>query len=447
VRNVNSADLRERLQPTLYRRVGWRSIVPGAVTATDESARTVAPRVIEASGSERVAEARARADQRLRRQRGALRPLGWAVIAAVVVGGAGGHPAPALQGKGLAVTVALCVFGSTLAFAIRARFTHLGLAAQATVISAMGAAAVALVALQPRAATGLAGGAAVWMAVARLPYKLGIALGAGVTVALAVAAGLSGTSSAGVLATTLLCALLGLIAHFMKQARESQERTEVLLAQLEDARDEQARAAAVAERGRIASELHDVLAHSLSGAAIQLQGARMLAERADTEPRMRAAIDRSIDLVREGLASAREAVGALRGDDLRGVPQLQALIAGCKDDLCVDATLKIEGCARRLTPEASLALYRGAQEALTNVARYAPGAITTVVLRYDAQRTTLSVENEAANAAPGAARSGLVDVGGGRGLTGMRERIERAGGTLRAGATDGGWRVELEVPT
>jgi signal transduction histidine kinase len=433
------------VHPTLYRKVGWRSIVPGAVTATDESAWTVQPRAI-ASGSERVAEARSRADQRLRRQRGALRPLGLAVIAVVVAGGAGGHPAPAVHGNGLGVTVGLCVFGATLAFAIRDRFTELGLAAQAALISAMGAAAVALVALQPRAATGLAGGAAVWMAVARLPFKLGIALGVGVTVALDLAAGLSGTSSAGVLATTLLCALLGLIAHFMRQARESQERAEVLLAQLEDARDEQARAAAVAERGRIASELHDVLAHSLSGAAIQLQGARMLAEREDTQPRTRAAIERASALVRDGLASAREAVGAVRGDDLPGVVQLQSLIEGCKHDLNVNAALMIEGCARPLTPQASLALYRGAQEALTNVARYAPGAASTVVLRYDAQRTTLSVENAAANAAAGAADRGLAAVGGGRGLTGMRERIERAGGTLQAGPTDAGWRVELEVP-
>ena len=74
--------------------------------------------------------------------------------------------------------------------------------------------------------------------------------------------------------------LVGVVAQFLKQSRESQDRTEILLAQLEDARDEQARAAAIAERGRIASELHDVLAHSLSGAAIQLQGARKLAERA-----------------------------------------------------------------------------------------------------------------------------------------------------------------------
>ena len=60
--------------------------------------------------------------------------------------------------------------------------------------------------------------------------------------------------------------LLGAVAHFLKGSRESQDQTELLLAELEDARDEQARAAAIAERGRIASELHDVLAHSPPGA-------------------------------------------------------------------------------------------------------------------------------------------------------------------------------------
>jgi signal transduction histidine kinase len=370
-----------------------------------------------------------------------------AVIVVVVLGSAGSHPAPGLQGKGLGVTLALCAFGGALALAISDLFTELGFVLQAAVISAMGGGGVALVALQPRAATGLAGGAAVWMAVARLPLELGIALGALITAAIDVAAALSGTSSAGVLATTLLCALLGLIAHFMQQARESQERTEVLLARLEDARDEQTLAAAIAERGRIASELHDVLAHSLSGAAIQLQGARKLAEREHAEPRVQAAIERASGLVKDGLASARQAVGALRGEELPGVAQLPSLIRSYKDDFNVDARLEIAGVTRTLPSEASLALYRGAQEALTNVARYAPRALTTVVLHYHPERTTLSVENGAASAGATAAADGeLGEIGGGRGLTGMRERIERAGGTVHAGATDRGWRVELEVP-
>jgi signal transduction histidine kinase len=369
-----------------------------------------------------------------------LQPVGWAVIFAVVVGSAGSHPAPALHGRGLGVTLALCVFAATAGLAIRDRFVKLPLSVQATAVAAMGGAGVALAALQPRAATGLAGGAAVWMAVARLPRNLGIAAGFAITAGLVLGAELSGASAAGVLATTLLCALLGVIAHFMKQARESQERAEVLLAQLEDARDEQARAAAVAERGRIAGELHDVLAHSLSGAAIQLQGARVLAEREDVPPQMLAAIERASGLVKDGLTSARQAVSALRGDELPGLAALGDLVDSYRRDLHVDATLTIEGDARPLPADASLALYRGAQEALTNVARYAPGAPTTVTLRYDAHRTTLRVTNGVAN------NGGLPGMGGGHGLEAMRERIERAGGTMHAGATGEGWCVELEVP-
>ena len=309
----------------------------------------------------------------------------------------------------------------------------------------MGAAGVALAALQPRGAAGLAVGAAVWMAVARLPLALAIMLGAAMTVALDVASALAGSSSSAVLASTLLCALVGLIAYFLKQARESQDRTEVLLAQLEDAREEQTRAAAIAERGRIASELHDVLAHSLSAAAIQLQGARLLAEREQATTKMREAIDRAGELVKDGLADARQAVGALRGERLPGINELEALIDSFSADMDLEVTLRVEGSARTLPADAGLALYRGAQEALTNVARYAPGASTTVVLSYGPDHTTLSVEDRVAATAPPAA-AGLADVGGGRGLAGMRERLERAGGSMHAGPTDAGWRVELQVP-
>jgi signal transduction histidine kinase len=423
------------------------------------------------SESQRVAEARSRAERRLNAQRDTLRPLGWGVIVVVVVTGVGAHPGPGLHGNAIGVTLALGAFVGTLMLAIGGRFITRSHALQATVLAAMGASGVALAALQPRGATFLAGGAAVWMGIARLPLPLGVALGAGVTVALDVAAALAGGSSAAVLAATLLCALLGLMAYFMKQARESQDRTEVLLAQLQDAREEQTLAAAIAERGRIASELHDVLAHSLSGAAIGLQGARMLAEREQAGPQLRAAIDRASELVSDGLASARQAVGALRGQALPSVAQLASLVESFRADMDIDVTLSIEGGERILSADASLALYRGVQEALTNVARYAPGAVTSVVLSYDSDRTTLIVEDRIptpasvpasapasvpasapasvpqstpASASPGS--EGLTGVGGGRGLSGMRERLERAGGSMYAGPTDEGWRVELDVP-
>jgi signal transduction histidine kinase len=264
------------------------------------------------------------------------------------------------------------------------------------------------------------------------------------TVGLGLAEGLAGGSAATVFAGVLLCVLLGLVAYFLKVGRASQEMTELLLARLEDAREEQLRAAAVTERGRIASELHDVLAHSLSGAAIQLQGARKLAEREQASSQVQAAIERAGELVRAGLISARQAVGALRGDDVPGVAELESLIATFRDDTKTEVSYRVEGEVRPLPPEAGLALYRGAQEALTNVARYAPGADTSVVLRYASGAAVLTVEDRLDGSPPSV--DGLVGVGGGNGLNGMRERLERAGGRLEAGPTESGWRVELEVP-
>jgi signal transduction histidine kinase len=399
---------------------------------------------VDAPMSGREAQARARADERLRRQRDTLRPLALVACIAVAVGAIGGRPAAGVRGDALGVTLALCVFGVLLLVAAGGRFVRLDLWLQAAVIAAMGAAGVALVALQPHTATGLAGGAAVWMAVARLPLPLGIALGGATTTGLGLAEALSGGSGAGIVALVLLCALLGLVAFFVKQARASQDTTELLLAQLEDAREEQLRAAAVTERGRIAGELHDVLAHSLSGAAIQLQAARKLAESEQASPQLRAAIERAGDLVRDGLQNARRAVDALRGDELPSVEQLESLVASFRSDAEMDVTLTVEGEARSLSRDASLALYRGAQEALTNVARYASGATTTVVLRYARELVSLTVED--AHRGPKPTAGALQGVGGGNGLAGMRRRVEDAGGRMQAGPTETGWRVELVVP-
>ena len=399
---------------------------------------------MDAQESAREKAARTRAEQRLRRQRDTLRPLGLVVIAAVVIGAINGHPSPAAHGEGLGVAVVLMIFATSLVLAVQGRFIERRLATQTAVIAAVGAAGVALVALQPRGATELASGAAVWMAVARLPLVLGATLAAVITIGLAFAAALADGSAVVVLAATLLCALLALVAYFIRQARASQDTTELLLAQLQDAREEQLQAAAVHERGRIASELHDVLAHSLSGAAIQLQGARKLAERERASPHVRAAIERAGELVRDGLINARQAVGALRGADLPGVAQLDTLVASFKNDMASNISFTVEGEVRPLPADASLALYRGAQEALTNIARYAPDAITTVLLRYGNDHTSLTIEDRPVT--PPSTTTGLTGVGGGHGLNTMRERLARVGGHVRAGPTETGWRVELGVP-
>ena len=386
-----SPDAPGSLPPARPARAGWRSIVRTAVTDSQ---------LASAPDSERVAEARARAQERLHRQRGTLRPLGWAVILVVVLGSANSDPVPGLHGKALAVTLALCVFVAMLLIAIRDGFPELSLKLQGAVIAVMGAAGVAIAGLQIKGATEVAAGVAVFMAITRLPFDAGVAIGGAVTVALGAVTAIAGSSSSAVAAGMLVTVLLGVVAQFLKQSRVSQNQTELLLAQLEDARDEQARAAAIAERGRIASELHDVLAHSLSGAAIQLQGARKLADREHATPRLSDAIDRASELVKSGLANARQAVGALRGDALPTVAQLPALIDSYKADMNLDVTLRIEGDARTLPADPSLALYRAAQEALTNVARYAPSACTTVTVRYEPARTTLSVDNGASATPP-----------------------------------------------
>lgn len=424
--NANSPRPRS---PARLVRAGSRSIVRSAVSDSQH-----------APESERVAEAQARALDRLHRQRQSLRPLGWAVIVVVAIGSANSHPVPSLHGKGLGVTLALAVFAAMLLLAIRDGFPERPLELQVAVIAAMGAAGVAIGGLQQTGATGVAAGVAVFMAIARLPLRQGLVLGGLLTAGLGVATAIAGSSSSAVAAQVLVTVLLGIVAEFLKQSRHSQDQTELLLAQLADARDEQARAAALAERGRIAGELHDVLAHSLSGAAIQLQGARKLADREHASPVLSGAIDRASELVKSGLANARQAVGALRGDPLPTIAQLPGLVESYKADMNLDVTLQIQGQARTLPADPSLALYRGAQEALTNVARHAPGACTTVTLRYEADRTVLCVDNGVSAEPP---REGM---GGGRGLDGLRERIDRAGGSLSAGPQADGWRVEIEVP-
>jgi len=403
-----------------------------------------------AGGSARVAAARSRALERTRRQRLQMRPLAWAFIAAVVISAEQGRPAPGLAGTRLGITAALAVCAVAAAVGLNPRWAERGDAAQALVIGLLAGGGVALAALQPHGATGLAAALAVWVAAVRLPaWAAAVAIGA-VTAALATAVALTQHPAAQpAIAITLFCLLLAVTGWFIRRSWESQRQTELLMAQLQDAREGEAAAAALAERGRIAGELHDVLAHALSGLAIQLQGARKLADAEGASAGLRTAIGRSADLAREGLTEARQAVGALRGDRLPSVTQLPELVDGFRRDTGTDVRLVIEGDPRPLPAEADLALYRGAQEALTNIARYAPGAGAAVTVRYQPGRTALTVQNGACPGGAAAAAPGgelLADAGGGQGLEAMRARTQRAGGTARSGPHDGGWLVELEVP-
>ena len=374
-------------------------------------------------------------------------------LAVVLTAAAQTHPAPALHGVGLAVALLLLVYAAAVLTAISVKWARRGPADQAVIIALIGGCGVALAVLQPRGPVEIAASLGVWIAAVRLP-AIPAAVAAGtITTALAVAVGFTEQPAAqSAVTAVLLCLLLAVTGQFIRRGRESQDRTELLLAQLQDAREAEAAAAALAERSRIAGELHDVLAHSLSGLAIQLQGARKLAAREAVSAGLRAAIERSAELTKAGLADARQAVSALRGEQLPTLAQLGALVEGFRRDTGADATLRVDGTSRPLPAEASLALFRGAQEALTNITRYAPGATTSVTVSYQADRTLVSIEDHvcSAGADPGTAlapRPGLLaGAGGGHGLTAMRERAQRVGGTARAGPTIDGWLVELEVP-
>ena len=391
--------------------------------------------------SERVAVAQARSIERRELQRERLRPLGWAILALVAVPAATGRPAPGLSGMHLAVTLALAVYLVSLVLQLRSR---LGARGCISTVVLLGSAGVALAALQPKGPVEIAPSVAVWLAAARLPQPISLPLAAAITLGFDLAIALTGlhweySAASG----TVLCVLMAATARFMRRANESQDQTARLLAELEDARDSNAQAAALAERAHIARDLHDVLAHSLSALAIQIEGARVLATREPASKQLPEVIARAAELVKHGLAEAKQAVGALRGDSLPAIAELPGLLDGFRE-LGLDVTLEITGEARPLPQETSLALYRTAQEALTNAVRYAPGSHMTVTLHYANGCVSLAVEDHGSTER--GASAALGNVGGGRGLAGMRERIESLGGYMSANPTSDGFRVEVEAP-
>lgn len=207
------------------------------------------------------------------------------------------------------------------------------------------------------------------------------------------------------------------------------------------ARDEQAKSAALAERARIAREIHDVLAHSLAALTVQLETADALLEGGRAE-QARQSVVRAGHLAREGLAETRRAIGALRGETLPLPELLAGLARGYRADLGAPAEVRVEGEPAQVSPDTGLAVYRTAQEAMTNVRKHAPGAPVELTLRYGPDSVELAVAN---GAAPPSDRP-LADSGGGYGLTGLRERAELAGGRFTAGPDGDGWRVDVRIP-
>jgi signal transduction histidine kinase len=235
-----------------------------------------------------------------------------------------------------------------------------------------------------------------------------------------------------------------LVARFGRSAAEAHEQTRRLLLELQATRDAEAEAAMLRERSRLARDMHDVLAHSLSGLMLQLEGARMLSTQPDARGELPPALDRAHHLARAGLEEARRAIAALRDEDLPGPDGLEQLATDFEEDSHVCTSLEVTGAARELDSETSLTIYRVAQEALTNIRKHAAPDSVEVSLSYDPGGTRLTVHDHAHTRSP--TELSTSGDGAGYGLTGMRERAELLGGSLSADRTPDGFRVELWIP-
>jgi signal transduction histidine kinase len=231
---------------------------------------------------------------------------------------------------------------------------------------------------------------------------------------------------AGTLFTTVVCVM----------ARRQHD----LLQQLRAAQAGLADRARAEERNRIARELHDVIGHSLTVSLLHVSSAR-LALQEDPEEAA-AALEEAERLGRESLTEVRQAVGLLRAGDgsstapMPGTGQLGALVEGLRR-AGTPVTYEVVGDPSGLSATAGLTVYRILQEALTNVARHAPGVHVDVRLELASQETVLTIHS-AGPPGPGNDE--------GVGLHSMHERASAMGGAVVAGPEATGWRVRATLP-
>lgn len=211
----------------------------------------------------------------------------------------------------------------------------------------------------------------------------------------------------------------------------------------------EAERAVTRERNRIAREMHDVVAHSMSVISVQAAAGREIVH---TNPDKAAEVLARIEEVgRESLAELRRMLGVLResGDGAAsslspqpGVADIAGAVAQSEAS-GVATQLVIDGPRRPLAPGVELAVFRIVQEALTNVRKHAgTSASATVHLSYDTDSLVVEIADDGRGAATSLARSGS-----GHGLIGMRERVDIYGGSLQAGPRPGGgYAVRATLP-
>ena len=302
-------------------------------------------------------------------------------------------------------------------------------------------------------------GMAAYMAAVRLPRTVAVvslvATEAAIVAGLLTAAATARTQNV-MLHSMLAAAAMWFVGYGVRERRRYRAGLAEQAAQRQRAEAEHARHALQEERLRIARELHDVLAHTLSVVTVQAGvGRRVGAARpAETMRALRAVEEAS----RGALDELRRLLCLLRSDDEPGdaaaalapapglgdLGSLAAMVRDAGTPVMVDLT----GDVTALPPVASLTAYRIVQEALTNVVRHAPGAEATVQIGIGPAGVRIEV-TDSGRAGTGRTRqaAGLAVGGEGHGIAGMRERAAIFGGTVDAGALPrGGFRVAAFLP-
>ncbi|WP_156035994.1 sensor histidine kinase [Blastococcus sp. URHD0036] len=233
-----------------------------------------------------------------------------------------------------------------------------------------------------------------------------------------------------------------LLGDGARSRRLAAVRAEERAASLERTRAAEARQAVVEERNRIAREMHDVLAHSVSMMVVQAEAGPVVVER--DPARAIQAFDAISATGKSALTELRRLLGVLREDaatPLAPQPGLAAVpdLVGSVRAAGVDVELRVTGELPPPSSAVDLAGYRIVQEALTNVVKHAGPARVQVRVEATVERVLLEVVDDGLGGSPA--------TGTGRGLVGMRERAAATGGSVTAGpGPDGGWRVTAELP-
>ena len=239
--------------------------------------------------------------------------------------------------------------------------------------------------------------------------------------------------------------------RLVSRERERNAQLVELTALLDAQRETAAQAAAQEERTRIAREVHDAVAHSVSVMTLQIGGLRrqlgaVLADRPQ-EYDVLLGLER---LGRETVEELRSLVGILRQPGHTDASTAPVPSLGRAEDVVadvraagLDVELEVRGTPLELPLALDLSAYRILQEALTNVLRHAPGSRAQVLVDYSHDAVDITVRDDGRR--DGAPRR--LDPGAsGHGLVGMRERAQMFGGTLQAGQVDGGFEVRAHLP-